>query len=91
MKSEAIFGGVSDRDEVETRWFCGNGAVRERKDGVFEVTVGGMLVGTYTRREPELLSELTLGLASARACAYDRWRKDQPQSAQGHRAAPTEM
>jgi hypothetical protein len=64
MTSEAIFGGVSDRDEVETRWFCGNGAVRERKDGVFEVTVGGILVGTYTRREPERRNLLLVGLAS---------------------------
>jgi len=46
-----------------TRWFCGNGAVRERKDGVFEVTVGGKLVGTYTRREPERRNLLILALS----------------------------
>jgi hypothetical protein len=64
MTDEAMLGGVSARGEVETRWFCGNGAVRERKDGVFEVTVGGMLVGTYTRREPERRNLLLVGLAS---------------------------
>lgn len=64
MASKAMLGGVGHRDGVETRWFCGNGAVRERKDGVFEVTVGGILIGTYTRQEPERRNLLLVGLAS---------------------------
>jgi hypothetical protein len=39
--------------EVRTRWFCGNGAVRERDDGVFEVVIGGVIIGWFSRRGRE--------------------------------------
>jgi len=63
MAKAAILPKMKRSTRARTRWFCANGAVRERADGVFEVTVGGALVGTYTRREPERRNLLIVALA----------------------------
>jgi len=54
---------MARRGDLRTRWFCANGAVHRRDDGVFEVTAGGVLVGTYTRAEPERRNLLLVALA----------------------------
>ena len=43
---------MEPKAEVRTRWFCGNGAVLERDDGVFEVVIGGVTIGSFSRGEP---------------------------------------
>lgn len=63
MADETMLADVARKDEARTRWFCSNGAVRLRDDGVYEVTAGGYLIGTYTRREPERRNLLLIALA----------------------------
>ncbi len=63
MADGAMLPGMARRGDSRTRWFCTNGAVHRRDDGVFEVTAGGVLVGTYTRTEPERRNLLLVALA----------------------------
>lgn len=54
---------MARRGDLRTRWFSANGAVHRRDDGVFEVTAGGVLVGTYTRSEAGRRNLLLIALA----------------------------
>jgi transposase len=51
MTTPAILPLVPTKTRSRTRWFEPNGAVCERSDGGFDVFVGGVLVGRYTRAE----------------------------------------
>ena len=63
MTDEDMLPEVEPKAEVRTRWFCGNGAVRERDDGVFEVVIGGVIIGWYSRGEPERRNLLLIALS----------------------------
>jgi len=54
---------VKRRGDSKTRWFCANGAVHRRDDGLFEVTAGSVLIGTFTRDEPARRDLLLIALA----------------------------
>jgi len=63
MADEEMLPEVEPKTEVRTRWFCGNGAVRERDDGVFEVVIGGVIIGWFSRGEPERRNLLLVALS----------------------------
>jgi hypothetical protein len=63
MSDETMLAEVERKAEVRTQWFCGNGAVRERDDGVFEVVIGGVLIGWFSRGEPERRNLLLVALS----------------------------
>jgi hypothetical protein len=63
MTDEGMLPEVEPKAEVRTRWFCGNGAVRERDDGVFEVVIGGVIIGWFSRGEPERRNLLLVALS----------------------------
>jgi transposase len=51
MATTAILPLVPTKTRSRTRWFEPNGAVCERSDGGFDVFVGAVLIGRYTRSE----------------------------------------
>lgn len=63
MTDEEMLPEVAPKTEVRTRWFCGNGAVVERDDGMFEVVIGGVIIGWFSRGEPERRNLLLVALS----------------------------
>jgi len=63
MADEGNLPGVKRRGDARTRWFCADGAVHRRHDGLFEVTAGSVLIGTFTRDEPARRDVLLIALA----------------------------
>lgn len=58
---------VDDQAPSRTRWFRPNGCVCDREDGLHEVYVGGVLVGTYTHDLLGQRNALLVMLAEDRA------------------------